>query len=565
MLLAGCLAGAATFDPASWPSLAGDEATYLMAAESLAFDFDLRYEIEDHERLRELVESRGGGPESLIVQSTDGGATLRYSKPPHYPLAVAPWVRFAGHRGAVVFNALLLVVVLLATAWALRSWIGWRAPCYVLVAAFVGVLPLQVLWLHSDLLLLACVALAYAPLVRAASGRRDSATSLFADATAGALLAVVITARPFYLPLLLPLLPLLAPPAGGGRWRLRALALGLGLLFTALAVVGLQQALLGSWSSYAAPRITVGSADPLPDAAAWTAQIEARGSNSWTGTQSLPFGFDLAETRWNVLYLFLGRHVGLFPYFAGALLLGLLAMRGDRVGWCLAAAFVVVAAAFLVVRPFNFWGGGGALANRYLLPALPALWFMARRPIHPAWLLAIAAVAAPFLWPAWTQPRSFLLTEQGTYRFASPLAARLLPYETTQSHLKPSGGEDFVLAGDGGDGGDDLWAKPLSRAVRPRRQGDANSPVDSLVIDPTVGVARLLVASPRPIAGFSLAASGGSGRRVSVRNGGVRARHRMWWSAERLSLYELDLGAALAELDDPSAREFELSWRLARR
>ncbi len=49
-LLLATLVGAATFDRRSWPGLVGDEATYLMAAASLAWDQDLRYERADYDR-----------------------------------------------------------------------------------------------------------------------------------------------------------------------------------------------------------------------------------------------------------------------------------------------------------------------------------------------------------------------------------------------------------------------------------------------------------------------------------------------------------------------------------
>ena len=73
LLLAATLAGAATFDRRSWPGLVGDEATYLMQAQSLAWDHDLRYSRRDYDR---FVEQWGTRPEGLILQSGDGGRTL---------------------------------------------------------------------------------------------------------------------------------------------------------------------------------------------------------------------------------------------------------------------------------------------------------------------------------------------------------------------------------------------------------------------------------------------------------------------------------------------------------
>ena len=42
--------GAAAFDPSDWPYTVGDEGVYAMQAQSLAFDFDRRYEEADYRR-----------------------------------------------------------------------------------------------------------------------------------------------------------------------------------------------------------------------------------------------------------------------------------------------------------------------------------------------------------------------------------------------------------------------------------------------------------------------------------------------------------------------------------
>jgi hypothetical protein len=105
LLLAATLAAAATLDRRDWPAFVGDEATYLMEAQSLAWDFDLEYTRQDHDR---FVEQWGRPPEGLILQSVDGGRTLVYGKPAAYPLFIAPFVRLSPTRGAAVANALLL-------------------------------------------------------------------------------------------------------------------------------------------------------------------------------------------------------------------------------------------------------------------------------------------------------------------------------------------------------------------------------------------------------------------------------------------------------------------------
>src|SRR5205085_4960316 len=103
LLLAATLLGAATFDRRRWPSVVGDEATYLMAAQSLAWDGDLRYSRADHKR---FVAQWGVQPDGLILQSADRGRTLIYGKPTTYPLFLAPFLRLAPTRGPFLANAL---------------------------------------------------------------------------------------------------------------------------------------------------------------------------------------------------------------------------------------------------------------------------------------------------------------------------------------------------------------------------------------------------------------------------------------------------------------------------
>ncbi|HVS13052.1 MAG TPA: hypothetical protein VMV46_03945 [Thermoanaerobaculia bacterium] len=551
-LLAALLLGALGFDPGRWPSVVGDEATYLMAAQSLAWDGDLRYTLEDLERFRRL---QGREPDGLILQHDEDGVTLRYAKPAFYPLALAPFVRLLPRQGAAVANVLALALAAWCTALALERTVGAAAPLWV--ASFVGasVIVAHVFWAHADLLLTALVALALSgvTLVREGADREARERSRSASISrredlvlvlAGAAAGVVAICRPLYLVVALPLLV-----AAGSRRRRLPVAAGLALA-VALSLAG-NQMVRGTWSSYAGERHGYYAYTGFPlegegrDAAALAA--ESRPSASWT-ERLVPFGFDLRVSAWNLVYLAVGRHVGLLPYFL-PLVLGFVAWRNGPRGWALLAAVAAVAAAFLVLRPFNFWGGGGALANRYLLPVVPCLWFLAerRRGAWPAIVVALAA--APFLWPTWTAPRGFLRDQDGGYRHVSAVAQRVLPYETTQNQLKPAGSEDFVHHALGGS----LWVKPLSPGVR--SAGDAR--IEARVGHGSLG---LLVGSPRPIDGMSLVVD--PGVEVAARLG-LRRVHRMWWTPEPYFLYPVDVEASLRALPITLAPGQWVGFRLA--
>jgi hypothetical protein len=556
-LLAATLLGTLTFDRRGRPSLVGDEATYAMQAASLAWDFDLAYTRADYDR---FVAQWGGPPDGVILQSRDGGAHITYGKPFLYALAVAPFVRFSPQRGALVANALMLAAAALLAARTLRLRTGALAPAAVAVLVFGSVAFAYVYWVHADVFLLAASAAGFAlayggdrsPQPRGEQGPRVGPGDAPGGGArwrrvarwvlAGALLAVPGAFRPFYLVLLLP--AALAVPAG--RRRAGWCALAGGALLLLLATAAVQRAAGGDWSGYTGQRLGFYARTGYPavdfPATAWDRKLRRWGNTSWVQEGAFEPSASPRLWGWNLLYFFAGRDVGVLPYFL-PLVLPLLAFRRDRGRWAIPLAVAAAALCFLLVRPFNFYGGGGAIANRYFLPLYPALWFMAARPLRGAALALVAAAAAPFLWPLWRHPSAFPVGEDGRYRHVSEVARRLLPYETTQSHIP--GGQDGAAHG--------LWVKLLGGEVW-RAGGGGLRMTGS-------GEAELLVGSPERLAFLAVEldrraptrlATGGRELRPSVLRpdgwevfevplGRPRAVHPMWWTSRDYYLYQLSL------------------------
>ena len=287
---------------------------------------------------------------------------------------------------------------------------------------------------------------------------------------------------------------------------------------------------------------------------AWETHAAEHGSGSWLDTPAPQLEFITAQQLgWNAWYFLLGRAVGVVPYFLPLIAIFAACRRGEgRLAIVLAA--LAIALAFLLIRPFNFWGGGGSLANRYFLPVYGALWFVAARPLNArmAWLTAVCA--APLLWPLWLAPRAFPLAPDGSLRHVSPFARRVLPHETTQSHLKP-GGRDDVIQGE-------LWLKFLSAGVRPE---DGN---EALLLESSAG--EILVGSARPLRALTvevlyppravLRVAGSAMGDVTRADGPTRlaplrarARHPMWWTTEPFYLYQLRLERSPRRAPGPQA------------
>ncbi|HUP23803.1 MAG TPA: hypothetical protein VNB06_12780 [Thermoanaerobaculia bacterium] len=576
-LLLALLLGAATFDPRRWPSPVGDESTYLMAAQSLAWDGDLRYDLADLDRFRAL---RGTDPDGLILQSADGGNTLLYAKPVWYPLYLAPFVRVLGLRGPAIANVLLLAAAAMACATALRPVAGAASPLWAAAFLFASVAFAQVFWTHADLFQMALVAAGIAlavggGVVAGAGGRVGGSvggSGTYRFAVAGLLLGGAVALRPVYA------LLAVAVAVALGCWR-RGLALVGGLVALAAVTVTIDHGTRGSWTSYGAERQGFYGYTKFPGepgAESWEEGLAGRGSASWVDGDLMPSKLELRVQARNLEYLLLGRHVGLLPYFL-PIVLGLAAVRRTRLAALLLLGVAATTLVLSLLRPYNFWGGGGSLANRYFLPIYPAFWFLACVPaalaarvgrasqagrhrqhgmqaLPPplpgvlAWTLplVVAVLAAPTLWPLWHAPRQFLRDADGGYGYVSEVARRLLPYETSQKHLKPSGREDFVL--DVGNGGA-LWVKPLSQRVRPLGHGEEGVPAVAMEILAGDVPAEVLLGSPQPLASIEIevvlldaAAGVEEPRRWSTTLAPrLTAVHSMWWTVEPFYLYQLDL------------------------
>jgi len=553
ILLALLLAGAATFDRSAWPSVVGDEATYLMQAESLAWDGDLTYSRKDFDR---FVDHWGERPEGLILQKGEESDRLAYGKPFFYALWSAPFSRLSPTRGPFVANALLLALAAIATALALRRTVGPAAPSWAALYVFASVAFAYTFWAHLDLFLMSLAAIGLALVYGGARAvdAPSSARTAVRWLAAGALLAAVAYSRPFYLSLFLP--ALLAVRAEHGRSRARtAVTLTAGAILLCLVTLAVQETLAGSWTSYGAQRRSFYAATGYPEVdfpvGEWDAMIERFGNAAWLKEHDIA-GISPGTPRlwaWNLLYFVAGQSVGVAPYLLPGLL-GLVTWWRSPPGperWTLLVAVAATAFGFFVLRPHNFYGGGASLANRYILPVYPALWFLPTRPLRTAWLAATAALAAPFLWPLWSHPRAFPLDADGAFRYVSRAAWDLLPFETTQNHLKPGGAQPDVQH-------HDPWVKPLTPTVR------VGTGEDSLRLAPSPGAGELLVGADHAIDGLVLEIDarapevrirgarvtgeedlGGGRRRFRLELGRPRARHPMWWTSEDFDLYWLGI------------------------
>ncbi|HEV2851672.1 MAG TPA: hypothetical protein VHC97_02600 [Thermoanaerobaculia bacterium] len=555
LLLLATLVGALRLDRARFPLL-GDEATYAMQAASLAWDFDLAYTRPDYDR---FVAQWGVPPEGLILQSRPGNEKLVYGKPPLYALVLAPFVRVAPVRGPVVANALLLAAAALLAARSLSNRIGPAAPLWVAAFVFASVTFAYVFWGDADLFLFAAVAAGFAliyqgdrrlprsdaPLPQMYEGEDTEPSRAFflRWILAGALLGVAAVYRPVYLVLLVPA-ALAARESPPDRRRRAVNGLILGAAVLVLASMGLQWLAGGDATGYGGSRQGIYAREPYPavdfPAERWAERVAKEGNASWLQADAVRPQLNPRLAGWNTVYFLAGRNVGVLPWFL-PMLLGFLAFRPDRGRWAIPLAVAAAALVFLLLRPFNFYGGG-ALGNRYFLPLYPALWFLSARPARSFWAVAVALLASPFLGPLWQHPTAYPV--EGTeLRHVSRYARRWLPYETTQAsapgqQVSPGGG---------------LWVKVLTPSIWPSGRGGGLR-----IAGGTEG--ELLVGTPQPLGALHLEFDQRAPSRLVIGgrelrplllkpDGSVlfevplereRAVHPLWWGRHDYHLYTLD-------------------------
>jgi hypothetical protein len=451
--------------------LKADESAYFLAAQSLAFDRDLRVEPKDVDRAFEAFPF--GPVNNMIVMSDDGWRTVLFAKPYIYSLCGAPFVRLFGANGMLFFNMLMTMAMM---------WMGYlylkRYNPPGLAALFAASFFLlsvgfsYVFWIQPEVFNMCSVAacLFFGLPRRDEAGMTDRRREILLSLLSGGVLAFAVYDKPMFAAV--GLAPLFACWRDR-RWK----AIGVWMLGAVLAmgaIAGLSFKLTGHPTPYLgtgarqgvtlcepgkvpiSPEIVqarsgVGGRDGGKGGAKAAPVPNSTTGNRWTWLFRAP-DVTLYEETENVIYFLVGRHTGMLvytPFAALAVVFFLLSGRrgrrrsGER--WVLLAAVTAVALYFLTFIAWNWQGGGGFVGNRYFVTAIPAFLFLVTEIRPPRLMLLGHAIAGLFLAPLLFTPFGSVVPEPTLQAHVRGLPFRFLPLELS---LRNVPGYERVQLGD---------------------------------------------------------------------------------------------------------------------
>lgn len=453
-VVAGALALSVDVPRTSY-GIKSDEATYVAAALSAAYDGDLSFTRHDLERFAGLYHQgpagiflkrgkvnrlRVGAPFPYVHRVKRDDPTpnrLFFGKSVAYSLFAAPFVRVFGLNGLLLSHVVLLAAAAAAAYWFLAAQMSPLAAA-TFVTAFVGAseLPVYGVLLMPEIFNLTLVLLAYFFWLykEVAPGSRLDAR--WTDVVAVVLLGIGTYSKP------VPIAPLVAPIVLLA-WMRRQWIPGLSLGAIAVAVASLgfvfTAAVSGEFNYQGGDRKYFGTRFPFetPEST-WESFNSQVATDVSTPREVLSSREAPARFARNVEYFLVGRHFGFVPYFfPGLVAAGVwLLSRSRRDHWRLLVFVAIVASALetLILLPWTWSGGGGPPGNRYFSAVYPLFIFL----IPPgtsavagilAWVGGALFTAQMLANPFWAAKYPHLVVEKG------PL--RRLPVELTMANDLP--------------------------------------------------------------------------------------------------------------------------------
>jgi hypothetical protein len=455
LFLVGSVLAMAVDVPRTGYGLKSDEASYVAAALSVAYDRDLAFDRNDLVRFEGLYHE---GPDGIFLKR---GKVLRFrvdasfpfvhkvkhddpnpnrlyfGKPLAYSVIAAPFVRLFGLNGLLLFHVLLLAATGVA-AYAFLVAQSSPVASATFVSAFLGasVLPVYGVFLMPEIFNLALVMLAYFLWLYKEVAPSSRLSRPWTDSVAVVLLGIGTYSKP------IPVAVLVAPIVLLAWWRKRwqtGFTLGLIAVVVASLCFAFNAAVSGEFNyqggdrKYFALRFPFETPEATWQSFGGQTTTDLSTPSEVLTSRELPVRF-----AHNAVYFLVGRHFGFLPYFfPGVVAVAWWLLSGSRrETWrlCVCAGFVASAILSLIYLPWTWSGGGGPLGNRYISPAYALAVFLlppgfSIAPGLLAWIGGALFTAKILVNPFWAAKFPYLVTEKGP--------ARRLPVELSMANELP--------------------------------------------------------------------------------------------------------------------------------
>lgn len=364
-----------------------DESGYYSIIQSLAYDYDIKYERKDLVRIKKVFPS---GPVGFFLKKGADGQ-LYYAKSFAYPLVAAPFYRLFSVNGLLLLNGLMLFFAILMAYYLLRQYHPQPGSIgFALVFVLASVTPVYIWWMTADLFnFFVMFTGMFFFFYQFKHPRLFYLSALF--------FSLSVFSKPFNAAAIAVIYLVLLKRK---EWKkflvlsaISIMVFGSFVLFLSLQTGQFSYTLFqgGERRSFIGEYPYDTDEDPL--------EVFERGSNMsfdgyWGRLHNSP---RIMAT--NLFYYFFGRYTGMFIYFFPAcfLLIVFFFQRKEPEDWIVLAAITTAILVFTVLAPDNYFGGSGSVGNRYFMNIYPLFFFLGFR--HRAFKLTFipAAMALVFL------------------------------------------------------------------------------------------------------------------------------------------------------------------------
>lgn len=396
-----------------------DESTYFAITQSIAFDLDLEYTRKDIHRIRKLVPETAG-PQGLFLKKTATGR-LYYAKSFAYPLFAAPFLLIFKTQGLLIFNGLMLLMLLLMGYRLLKQFTTEeQAFRFSLIFFLASITPIYLWWSTPEIF--NCFMIFTGLYLVFYQFKRHTGLQYLAPV----FFSIAVFSKPSnFLPIAVFYLIFLVRR----QWK-KFLIFSMISLFVTGGLFVVNRLHTGEFNYQGGNRKSFYNQFPFENRG-YTfddSRITMSADDYFQRQSFNPEIFIL-----NVFYFIFGKFTGIFIYFFPAvyLLAFFWFQKKDPEDIIVLLAIGAGILFYLVITPNNYFGGSGAVGNRYFLSLYPFLFFLGyrNRTFKYAWvipLVTLTLLSGPFVnshrftkvarWSGLSFPIKFFPVEKTQYR-----------------------------------------------------------------------------------------------------------------------------------------------------